>query len=547
MPEGPATSSSFGRPPPVGYSGEPPPRRNTFGFVRAHPLLVVALTCLAVLAALVFSTVREQTYEASAQIQVLPIPEGERTLPQLPLPRASSDRTRVIQTAASLVDTPAAARLTADNLGRGWTAERVAGAVDVLPEGESDILAVTAQASDPEVAGRVANEFAKSALDVRTRLIAPAVEALIANLERQLSEQPNASSPLAVDLAERIAGLRALNADDRDPTHALVEDADSRGTPIGPSPSLLFIVSLLAGLAVGLGAALVVDLLGPPRIADAAEAVAVTGLPVLARVPGLSLWQRLRRTTPLTFRPAAASALRTLQYQLELEPATSRRLLFSGGSAGDGVTTTVAELGLTLARAGHAVLVVHLNARRPQRAERLGDAPPTPLSSALAAGDRWEAAVAAVPRAHGLKVLSIGAHGSLGIPDEVAVELPRILRDAGDRFDYVLIDAPPLGMSAEALRVASAVDFVLLLLRPNRTRVPDLEVTVDLLRRAGRAPHGLIVVGGRPSAPTVDAATIGPEAEPAPGTPFVGRSAETQDGTGAAQPRLGAPSTTGDE
>lgn len=527
MPERPAASSAFGRPPPHGFSAEAPSRRNTFASVRAHPFRVLSFTCLSVLAALVFSATRDATYEASAKVLVTPIPESERALPQLPLLRASSDRTRVSQTAASLLDSPTAAALTAERLGSGWTAERVSNAVDVLPEGESDILDVTAVAGDPEEAGRVANEFARSALEARGRLVVPIVEARIANLESQLRAQANASSPVALDLAERISSLRALNAGGGDPTFSLTEDADPQGSAVGPPRSLLFIVSLLAGLAVGLGAALVVDLLGPPRVADAADGAAVTGLPVLARVPGLTFWRRLRRSAPLTFRPAAASALRTVQYQLELEPTRSRRVLFSSGSAGDGVTTSVAELGLTLARAGHDVLVVDLNVRRPQLATRLGIAEAPSLSAVTVAGDRWEAAVAAVPGGRGLKVLSIGAHGSLGIPDQVAVELPHILDEAGDRFDYVLIDAPPLGISAEALRVASAVDFVVLLLRPGRTRLHDLEVAVDLLRRADRVPHGLLVVGGRLSAPPADPAAIGPEVEPAPGAPFVGRGVET--------------------
>jgi Mrp family chromosome partitioning ATPase/capsular polysaccharide biosynthesis protein len=474
----------------LGSPAEGQAGRSIFTFVRGHVFVVVFVTVLAVAAALGSSALREPTYEASAHVLVTPIPETERSLPQLPLLRASSDRTRVIQTAAS------------------------------------DILAVTAQAGAREVAARLANEFARAAVEARGRLLAPIVAARIADLRRELRAQPDPSSPYALDIAERLASVRALRTADGDPTFSLTQRAEPSSSPVGPSRLLFLALSLFAGLVVGLGAALLADVLGPARVADAAEAVAATGLPLLARVPALPLWQRARES-PLRFRPAAAPALRTLQHQLELDSTTPRRILFAGGSPRDGVTTSVAELGLTLARAGHDVLAVDLNARNPQLATRLGVPNVTTLSAILAAGDDWDAAIMSVRGAERLKLLAIGAHGSLGIPDEVAVELPPILAAARERFEYVLIDAPPLAVSAEALRIAWAVDAVVLVVRPNKTRRSELEAAVNLLRRADRVPHGLLAVGGRVAAPPADPAAVGLETERAPDATFVRQGVQT--------------------
>jgi polysaccharide biosynthesis transport protein len=84
--------------------------------------------------------------------------------------------------------------------------------------------------------------------------------------------------------------------------------------------------------------------------------------------------------------------------------------------------------------------------------------------------------------------------------------LRRLLVEAGEQFDYVLIDAPPLAESGEALRVASAVDAVVLVLRLGKTPLPDLETALDLLARAQQQPDGLLLVGGRVSAPSGDQA-----------------------------------------
>ena len=273
-----------------------------------------------------------------------------------------------------------------------------------------------------------------------------------------------------------------------------------------------------------MGCALLIDMLRAPRVADAAQAAAETGLPVLARVPALGLLQRVR-PSPLGFRPAAATALRVLQHQLELHPETRRRVLFVGVSEGDGGTTSMAEFGLTLARAGHAVLLVDADTRRPGLAARLGAEAPAPLHAVLEAGEGWQRGVVAVPRAPGLKLLVIDAHESMGIPDDLVAELPRVLAEACSTFDYVLIDAPSPNESGEALQVAAAVDTAVLVVRPGRTRWMDLEVATGMLGRAGRWPEGLVVVGGRGPAPPAAPARVGRESEGAHGAASVTRAA----------------------
>src|SRR5215217_4485002 len=102
-------STAFAPPNPPGPGDAGRPGSSVMASVRAHPVLIALVTLMAVLAGVAWSLTREPTFSASAQVLVTPIPEGEGPLPQLPLLRASSDRTRIVQTAASLLDSPAAA------------------------------------------------------------------------------------------------------------------------------------------------------------------------------------------------------------------------------------------------------------------------------------------------------------------------------------------------------------------------------------------------------------------------------------------------------
>jgi succinoglycan biosynthesis transport protein ExoP len=344
---------------------------------------------------------------------------------------------------------------------------------------------------------------------------------LISETERDLSAVSDPSSPVALDLAERLGDLRPIGSGG-DPTLSFSRPAEPPASAVGPSSKLIALLSLLAGVAAGIGSALIVDAVRPRRIADGGDAVAQTGLPVLARVPTLSPVQRAR-TPFVRFRPAAATGFRMLQLQLALQPETRGCILLAGVSPRDGVTTSVAELGLTLVRAGNDVLLVDIDTREPQLAGRLGAEEPRALSDV----PTYEDALVAVPDVPGLKLLAVGRQGSMGIPDDVAAELPTVLKRARARFDYVLVDAPALAESGEALQVVSAVDAVVLVLRPGSTRVADLEIALGILDRAGRRPEGILLVGGRgPGAPSAPGGPRRPQ-ESASATARVTRAVET--------------------
>jgi succinoglycan biosynthesis transport protein ExoP len=489
--------------------------------VRAHWLLVLAVITATTLAGVSWSASRSPTYEASAQVLLTPLSDTSRAFTRVPLLVVSSDRARLAQTAANLLDSPAAAAATARAAGEGWTATRVASAIDVQPEGGSDVLSVTARAGEPAVAARLANQFARAALDARNGEIRGIVRPLIRETERDLSAVSDPSSAVAVDLAERLGDLRPILAGG-DPTLSFSRPAVPPTSAVGPSSRLLALLSVLSGIAVGIGSALIIDAVRPRRIADGGDAVAQTGLPVLARVPTLSPLQRVR--APLvTFRPAAATGFRMLQHQLALQLNTHRCILLAGVSPRDGVTTSVAELGLTLGRAGHDVLLVDVDTREPQLAARLGVKEPLALSDVSAPED----AVASVPDAPNVMLLAVGRHELMGIPDDIAADLPAVLEDARNEFDYVLLDAPPLAESSEALQVVSAVDAVVLVLRPGSTRVADLETVLGMLDRAGRRPDGILLVGGHgPGAPSAPAGLGLPRKSASAAAP-VTRTAET--------------------
>jgi Mrp family chromosome partitioning ATPase len=73
--------------------------------------------------------------------------------------------------------------------------------------------------------------------------------------------------------------------------------------------------------------------------------------------------------------------------------------------------------------------------------------------------------------------------------------IPEFIAEAKQLADFVIIDTAPLGAVSDALRVAGAVDDVVLVVRPGHTDRSEVRRARELLERLHHTPTGLVVVG----------------------------------------------------
>jgi capsular exopolysaccharide synthesis family protein len=59
--------------------------------------------------------------------------------------------------------------------------------------------------------------------------------------------------------------------------------------------------------------------------------------------------------------------------------------------------------------------------------------------------------------------------------------MKRIVEDAASRFDWVIVDSPPVGVLADGRLVSETVDAAILVVRAGVTRFPDLEAAADTI------------------------------------------------------------------
>ena len=463
--------------------------------IRAHPFVIAAITLLTIAAAVAWVTRKEPVYEATAEVLVTPMPADSNALFGIQLLRESNDPTRTLQTAASLVETTRAAELTARRMGDGYTRASVQDAVAVEPQGQSNILAVTAEANDAGDAAKLANTFVESSLEARRETLRKQIATVTSALEADIPQtDAAAAAPEGTAAAETRAELAQLRriANGGDPTLSLAQRAIEPTSATGPPAALVIIIAAIAGLALSAGAALLMET-GNRRVRDVEELLSIYPLPVLARIPKLS---RGEGGGALALPPAAREAYRTLQVQLDQDGTKPRVIMLTSANSQDGKTNAAVHLGLALVAAGSRVILIDFDLRKPDIARLMRLPESGGLVSLLSGRHRLEDVLVPAPQLPPLRVAPAGTgEGDALLLSALTRRLGDILGEARELADYVILDTAPLGEVSDALRLVPHVDDVILVARPNNTQRQDLEAMRDLLARAGVDATGLIVVG----------------------------------------------------
>jgi capsular exopolysaccharide synthesis family protein len=201
-----------------------------------------------------------------------------------------------------------------------------------------------------------------------------------------------------------------------------------------------------------------------------------------------------RLVTALDPTSAAAEAYRTLRTNLLYgafldEPA--KVIVLTSPGPGEGKSTTCANLGVVLAQAGKNTLILDCDFRKPVIHRLFGFRNVRGVVDALA-GERklqenWKEPM------EGLKVVTVGP-----IPPNPTELLgtrrfSELLASLREEFDYVLIDAPPVGMVSDPAILATQGDGVLLVSDAQNTRKGSVRQAMRSLEVVGANVLGTVM------------------------------------------------------
>lgn len=159
-----------------------------------------------------------------------------------------------------------------------------------------------------------------------------------------------------------------------------------------------------------------------------------------------------------------------------------RSVMVTSAAPGDGKTLTAINLALVLAESYRAnVLLIDADLRRPSipSVVELGDG--GGLSEALRAVA--EQKLALVPIAPGLTVLPAGQPLANSIEALTSPRMQAILDEATSRYDWVVLDAPPVGLTTDAKLLTQMVGGTLFVVRAGKSQYSDVRRGLDSLDR----------------------------------------------------------------
>jgi capsular exopolysaccharide synthesis family protein len=182
--------------------------------------------------------------------------------------------------------------------------------------------------------------------------------------------------------------------------------------------------------------------------------------------------------------PASAVAeayrmLRTNLFYARVDTPPKVIVLTSAGRE-EGKSTTVANLGVALAHAGKNILILDCDLRKPTQHKIFRTRSVGGLVDILV-GERYPQEIWQEP-IPGLKLMPAGVPPPNPAEMLTSRRLMEFLGQMRQKFDYVLVDTPPVGYASESAVLAANGDGVLLVLDSQNTRKGSLR---QALRRLG--------------------------------------------------------------
>jgi len=189
-----------------------------------------------------------------------------------------------------------------------------------------------------------------------------------------------------------------------------------------------------------------------------------------------------------------SEAYRTLRTNVQFTGVDSetKTIMITSSGPGEGKSSTIANLAVSMAQAGKSVLVIDSDMRNPTQHKLFGLDNRQGLSVALVQDQDYQQYIkeTAVP---GVMVLTGGP-----IPPNPAElvgsqRMRRLIKGFSEQFDIVLIDTPPIIAVTDAAILAQEVDGVILVLASGEVDKEYAQKAKELLDKVGAKILGAVL------------------------------------------------------
>jgi succinoglycan biosynthesis transport protein ExoP len=316
-------------------------------------------------------------------------------------------------------------------------------------------------------------------------------QAELVRLQSAVSQAQSQYSTLLKNYDEmQLAESRAIN------TVTIARQAIEPNAPVRPRPLTDMLMGAIMGLMLGAGIAFLLEYLDD-TVKTAEDVSNATGLPTLTevlRVRGARLERGglISKHSPHCSVSEAYRVLRTnLQFASLDRPL--RTLMVTSARAGEGKTTTSGNLGAVLAQAGHKVVIVDGDLRRPALHMLLGLRNTVGLTNLLVAEEANVSEFMQETGVDGLMAITSGPRPPN--PSELlgSQRMARVLEQLREVADTIIVDTAPVLLASDAANLSLHVDGTVVVVGAGGTRTDLLARAIDSIQRVKGNVVGVVL------------------------------------------------------
>ncbi|MFT3800846.1 MAG: polysaccharide biosynthesis tyrosine autokinase [Burkholderiaceae bacterium] len=284
----------------------------------------------------------------------------------------------------------------------------------------------------------------------------------------------------------------SVAAEVHDSAARVIDPAVAASKPFGPKRGAIVLLAFVLASSLGAFVVLIRHALDK-TIKGEESAEQKLQLPVLGALPVLPADKREMAASLMITEPASlyAESMRTLRTGVLLGclDSPSKLVLVTSTLRAEGKTTVAANLALANAYTGRTLLI-DCDLRSPQVGIRLGISRQSKGLTNLLAGAPLHECVHLVKNSP-LHVLPSGE--TAPNPQELLLSrhFRQTLMELSQQFDMIVIDSPPVEPLSDALVLASIVPYTLLVVKSNTTPYPEIQKSVERIRRTGTKMLGI--------------------------------------------------------
>lgn len=318
-----------------------------------------------------------------------------------------------------------------------------------------------------------------------------------------LKREAEADKKLYEELVRKIKEA-GINASFQNSSIRIADLARPASSPVYPSLGLNCLLALVASLLIAIGVAIAHDMLDT-TIRDPEQAARLLGTDVVGTLPVVKNWRlNLQGTAAGALVKAGDSAepdpsgydeaIRTVRNSILLTDFDRRlrSLLITSASPGEGKSTIAVRLAMAHAQQGRRTLLIDGDLRRPSVHRKLGISASVGLSNVVLHNEPWRQVIVHLDDLPDLDIITAGPV-SRRTSEFLERSLVKILDEAAESYDLVILDAPPLLGFAEPLQMATAVDGVIVVSRAGQTSRKAVASVLGTLRRLRANVVGLVL------------------------------------------------------